>query len=137
MTPTPRRILVVDDSSDTRAMLRMELELDHHEVDEAGTGLDAIKALLRHRYDVALVDLSLPDISGYDVARKIRTVGAGQRVSLVALTGSGLYRDLEDALDAGFDAFVLKPVSAQALAAMLADPPHRASSRSGVAADPV
>ena len=125
MAPTPRRILIVDDSKDTRSMLRMQLELDNHEVTEAGNGLDAIKAMLQHRYDVALVDLVLPDISGYDVARKIRTVSAGQAVSLIALTGSGLYRDLDDALEAGFDAYVLKPVSAHALAALLADPPRR------------
>src|SRR5688572_18639021 len=125
MAPTPRRILIVDDSKDTRSMLRMQLELDNHEVTEAGNGLDAIKAMLQHRYDVALVDLVLPDISGYDVARKIRTVSAGKSISLVALTGGGLYQDRQDALDTGFDAFVLKPVSAQALAALLADPPRR------------
>jgi DNA-binding response OmpR family regulator len=94
-------------------------------VDEAKDGLAGVRAALQGTFDLAFIDLTLPGLNGYDVARKIRADAAGRRISLVALTGRGLDRDKQDALDAGFDNFVLKPVGAAALNALLLDPPRR------------
>jgi CheY-like chemotaxis protein len=125
--PIPRRVLIVEDDADTRQLMRLWLELDGHQVDEAQDGLEGLRAALQGAFDLAFIDLSLPRLSGYDVARKIRAAEAGRRISLVALTGRGLDRDRQDALDAGFDRFVLKPVGAEALNALLLDPPRRSS----------
>ena len=119
-----RRVLVVEDDADQRWGVCALLELDGHAVDGAGDGLEGLRALQSRVYDVALVDLHLPGMSGYDLARRTRR--AGNHISLIAITGKGLDSDRETALDAGFDAYVLKPVSSEALIALVTDPPRRA-----------
>ena len=118
-----RRVLIVEDDADQRWGMAALLELDGYTVEEASNGLDGLRALLNRCYDVALVDINLPGISGYDLAREARR--ADKKTALVAITGKGLDRDRDIALDAGFDEYVLKPISSAALIALVADPPHR------------
>lgn len=105
----PLAILIVEDHADARDTLRLLLQLDGHRVTEAGTGARAVELAAAARFDVAMVDIGLPDMDGYEVARRIRTSG-GRGVYLVALTGYGEPDDRQRALAAGFDAHLVKPV---------------------------
>ena len=110
----PRRILVIEDNTDAREMLGIALRLAGHEVLEAATGADGIEIGRRHRPEIVLVDIGLPDIDGYEVARRLRqTADGGFR--LIALTGYGQARDRALSRAAGFDAHLLKPVDPSAL----------------------
>ena len=113
------RILIVDDNDDGRDMLKMLLELHGHEVHEAMDGPSAVDGVIAFRPDVAIVDIGLPGFDGYEVARRVRRFGNADRVMLVALTGYGQEEDRRQAKEAGFDAFLVKPVEAQTLAKML------------------
>jgi two-component system, sensor histidine kinase len=114
-----RRILVVEDNVDSREMYRLVLELAGHEVVEAEDGTRGLELLRSSRPDVALVDLGLPGIDGYQVARGIRAEPDGHRVLLVALTGYGSADDRERSRQAGFDYHLVKPVHADALRELL------------------
>jgi PAS domain S-box-containing protein len=118
---TGRRVLVVEDNDDSRQMLVHLIRLLGHEVYEAADGLSAVDAVLRLEPDIALVDVGLPALDGYEVARRIRRA-SGQYVHLVALTGYGRPEDRERALAAGYDAHLVKPVDPVRLASVLAAP---------------
>ena len=115
----PLSILVVEDNDDARETLQTLLELMGHRVDGARDGIAGVQIALASRPDVALVDLGLPGMDGYEVARRLRAEG-GLRPYLIALTGYGAREDRDRALEAGFDAHVTKPVAMEALDALLA-----------------
>jgi CheY-like chemotaxis protein len=115
-----RRVLLVDDHEDARAMLRMMLELIGHEVAEAGDGLAALEAARAFRPQVAVVDIGLPRIDGYEVARRLRADPATAGIALIALTGYGQDEDRQRALEAGFDEHLVKPVDEQRLLGAIA-----------------
>ncbi len=110
-----RRVLVIEDNDDARAMLRAILELAGHEVFERADGPSGLEAAVTLRPDTALVDVGLPGLNGYDVARQIRTHLSGQPMMLIALTGYGQPQDRTQALAAGFDAHLIKPVEPDSL----------------------
>jgi CheY-like chemotaxis protein len=114
-------ILLVEDNHDARETLRLLLELEGHRVTPAETGERAIELALSKSFTLALIDIGLPDIDGYQVARRIRASGAAGQMRLVALTGYGQPEDVRRALEAGFDAHVLKPVDPDALTKALSD----------------
>ena len=116
-----RRVLVVEDDDDGREMLKTLLTLEGHDVLEASNGADAAKILAAERPDVAFVDLGLPGMDGYEVARAARRE-PDQSTLLVALTGYGQAEDRQRCFEAGFDDFVLKPVDPARLMQILADP---------------
>ena len=122
--PSPRRILIVEDSRDSRDMLRYLLEHAGHEVHEAADGPSGVEAILKVRPDIALVDVGLPGLDGYEVARRVRADAVGGKVRLVALTGYGLPDDHRRSQEAGFDAHLVKPVDPGRLAAVI-DVPAR------------
>ncbi len=105
-----RRILVVEDNSDARESLRTILELAGHQTYEAADGLDGVERALELRPDIALIDIGLPGLDGYAVARQIRSSLPGGRIFLIALTGYGQPHDRRMAQEAGFDAHIVKPV---------------------------
>ncbi|HET7340479.1 MAG TPA: PAS domain S-box protein [Methylomirabilota bacterium] len=111
----PRRILVVEDNRDARDMLRHVLEVSGHEVHEALDGRQGLEAALRLRPDVALIDLGLPELDGYELARQIRAADPDRRMLLVAVTGYGSAEDRERSLTAGFDLHLVKPVDVETL----------------------
>ena len=115
-----RTVLVVDDNADARVMLREILREAGHIVYEASDGPSAVEVAQTRRFDVALVDIGLPGLDGYAVARRLRTEAAG--TLLVALTGYGRPEDRERAFAAGFAHHIVKPVDPDALLAILADP---------------
>jgi two-component system CheB/CheR fusion protein len=99
-------------------MLGTVLRLSGHEVSEATTGKDGIEMAQRHPPAVVLVDIGLPDIDGYEVARRLRQT-IGGTVRLIALTGYGQARDRARSQQAGFDAHVIKPVDQSKLAEVI------------------
>jgi PAS domain S-box-containing protein len=118
--PGPRRILIVEDSRDSRDMLRFLLEHAGHEVHEAADGPSGVEAILTVRPDIALVDVGLPGLDGFEVARRVRADARGREVRLVALTGYGLPEDHRRSREAGFDAHLVKPVDPARLVAVIA-----------------
>lgn len=106
----PLKICIVEDMDDSREMIRTLLELDGHHVHTAANGIAAIELLTTDPPDFALVDIGLPDISGYDVARQVRAISTAKRPRLIALTGYGQPADVEEALAAGFDDHIVKPI---------------------------
>jgi PAS domain S-box-containing protein len=123
--PTTRRVLVVEDGEDAREMLRMVLTLTGHQVWDAADGRAALAILARERMDVAVVDIGLPGLSGYELAEAIRARPDGHRIFLVALTGFGRPADQRRALEAGFDAHLVKPVDPERLGALIDGSPPR------------
>ena len=117
--PEARRILVVEDNADARDSLVALLRLAGHEVDAAETGGAAIAAVEAGVYDAVLVDIGLPDIDGYEVARQLRARVLERPLRLIALTGYGTQADRQRAFAAGFDAHLAKPVEPGALDALL------------------
>jgi len=113
------RVLVVEDGADAREVLRLALEQMGHAVDTAQDGGTAVERALATRPDVMLVDLGLAVKNGFEVAQLVRAK-LGSSVRLVALTGYGQPSDRERAVAAGFDAFLVKPASLEAVQAALA-----------------
>jgi CheY-like chemotaxis protein len=119
--PAPgRRILVVDDNRDAAESLGMLLGMVGHEVRVAHDGLEACAAAEEFRPDVVLLDLGLPKLSGYEVARRLREAEGGSDVLLVALTGWGQEEDRRRTREAGFDHHLTKPVELEQLRRLLA-----------------
>jgi signal transduction histidine kinase/CheY-like chemotaxis protein len=112
---TVRRILVVDDNRDSVEFLTRLLNLTGYETDTAQDGLQAMEAAGRFRPDVILLDIGLPKLNGYDVAREIREQPWGKDMVLVALTGWGQEEDRRRAQEAGFNHHLTKPVLTLAL----------------------
>ena len=120
------RILVVEDNADNREMMRILLESAGHEVHDTGDGVSGVEAAVQLAPDTVLVDIGLPGIDGYEVARRIRAK-LRDRCRLIALSGYGQQKDCERAFDAGFDDHLLKPVDPARLLEVLSGP--RGSSR--------
>jgi signal transduction histidine kinase/CheY-like chemotaxis protein len=113
--PASHRVLVVEDNEDARRMLEAALTLNGYHVHTASDGVSGLALAAESRPDVVLIDIGLPGLDGYEVARRIRAVPGGRRVGLVAVTGYGQPEDRQRAFEAGFDAHLVKPVSADRL----------------------
>lgn len=112
-------ILLIEDNADAREALRVLLELEGYDVEAAADGSQGLEIARAKAPAVALIDIGLPGIDGYEVARRLRAL-SGPRSSLVALTGYSDPEDRRRAEDAGFDAHVVKPVDPEALTRLLA-----------------
>ena len=104
-----RRVLLVDDNADAREMYAMVLQADGHEVFQAEDGAGAVAMFRAARPEIAVVDIGLPLMDGYEVARQIRAEPGGRDVMLIALTGYGFPEDRERSRAAGFDRHLVKP----------------------------
>ena len=121
-----RRILVADDNPDALASLAEVLKLQGHEVFSAANGTLALECAERYRPDVALLDIGMPLLDGYEVARRIRAQPWGAQVTLLALTGWGQEPDRRRSQSAGFDQHLVKPLDLARLNALLGRLPLRA-----------
>lgn len=119
-TVTRLRVLIVDDNVDAADMLKKLLEASGHVVSAVYDGLEAVKAATPARFDVVLLDIGLPHLDGYEVARRVRAQH-GHQLTLVALTGWGQDSDLRAANSAGFDWHLTKPVEFQRLKRLLGE----------------
>lgn len=118
MQPSARikRILVVEDDEDSAELLAETLRLSGHEVRLAHDGAQALHAVSAYAPEVALVDLGLPDMDGYELVRVLRAQSEiARELRVVALTGYGAPGHEERLRAAGFDAWLLKPAHAEAI----------------------
>jgi CheY-like chemotaxis protein len=118
--PVRRRILVIDDNRDAADSLALMLRADGHEVRAGFSAEDALALARDWRPEVLLLDIGLPVMDGYEVARRLRADAPTAGLRLVALTGYGQPQDIQRSAAAGFDAHLVKPVSLQALAEAIA-----------------
>ena len=123
VTPESRhrglQVLVVDDNQDVAESCKTLLELSGHRVSTAYTGREALELAESLHPDVILLDIGLPDISGYEVARRVRGTSWGANAELIAVTGWGQDTDRERAFRAGFDHHLTKPISTDSLETLL------------------
>lgn len=105
-----RRVLLVDDNEDSCTLFEIALTSEGHTVDVAHDGLVGLERLVAGSYDVAFIDIGLPGIDGYEVARRARKALGEKTPKLVAMTGWGRDRDRDEARAAGFTSHLVKPV---------------------------
>jgi CheY-like chemotaxis protein len=108
----PLRAVVVDDAADLRELVADLLRMKGHEVMAVEDGPSAVALIRSERPDVALIDIGLPEMDGYEVARELRRDLSPRQLRLIAMTGYGQAADRATALQAGFDAHIVKPASA-------------------------
>jgi len=113
METRPLRAVVVDDAADLRELVADLLRMKGHDVKTVEDGASAIALIRAERPDVALIDIGLPEMDGYEVARQLRRDLPAERLRLIAMTGYGQAADKAHALEAGFDAHIVKPASAE------------------------
>jgi signal transduction histidine kinase/CheY-like chemotaxis protein len=127
-----RRIVIVEDNPDVRDLLRLKLKRLGHEVADAADGLEGVRVVVDERPDLALVDLGLPGMDGFAVAREVRQK-LGQSVVLVAVSGFGQPEDKRRALEAGFDEHITKPADVHDIENVLRRfPPRNSRAEAGV-----
>lgn len=116
MTNASRAVLLIEDDSEIRAVLRSVLELEHFRVIEAGTGARGLTEWQSHRPDLAIIDLGLPDCDGVEVIRRAR---AWSRIPVVVLSARTQEEQIVAALEAGADDYITKPFGMRELVARL------------------
>jgi CheY-like chemotaxis protein len=116
-----QRILVVEDNTDSREMLRQLLEIDGYEVYDAPDGQAAIALARKVRPHIALIDLGLPDLNGYELAIRLRGEPQLKGMALIALTGYGAPEDRQRSRDAGFWSHLVKPIDPDMLRDVFAE----------------
>ena len=121
-----RRIVIVEDNPDVRELLRLKLQRLGHDVAAVSDGRDGVQRIVDGRPDMALIDIGLPGIDGYQVARQVRS-RMGDNVILVAVSGFGQPEDKRKAMEAGFDDHLTKPADVGDIESLLARFPPRVS----------
>jgi signal transduction histidine kinase len=124
-TKRGRRILLADDNRDALDSLATLLQCDGHEVHTAGDGAEAFALAAECRPDVVLLDIGMPKLDGYEVARRIRAEPWGKGPVLIALTGWGQDEDRRRSREVGFDTHLVKPLDPETLSRLLAHLPVR------------
>ena len=119
----PRRLLVADDNVDAASSLAVLLSLHGQEVRTAFSGLEALRVAEEWHPDVAVLDIGMQDMNGYELCRRLRAQGWGRNLLLIACTGWGQDTDRELAREAGFDHHMVKPVDPEAMLRLLSMPP--------------
>jgi signal transduction histidine kinase/ActR/RegA family two-component response regulator len=114
------KVLLVEDNEDSREVMAAMLALQGHSVRSAANGRDGVEAAQAFEPDVALVDIGLPDIDGYEVARRVRKLEMANAPRLVVISGFGQPEDLKRAYEAGFDLHLTKPVAPEFLREVIA-----------------
>ena len=110
-----RTLLYVEDSADVRTVMTEMLRLSGYNVIEAINGADALAAVMVRRPDAVVLDIGLPDMNGYEVARQMRLLPASRDIPIIALTGFGQSRDKDNSAQVGFNAHLVKPVDPEEL----------------------
>ncbi|EGH15954.1 PAS/PAC sensor hybrid histidine kinase, partial [Pseudomonas savastanoi pv. glycinea str. race 4] len=127
LPPTPtminvsRRVLVADDNEDIVGILQELFELEGHMVRVALDGLEAVACCADEMPEVVVMDIGMPNLDGLGAARAIRALPGGDAVVLIAVSGWGQAKNIEDALNAGFDRHISKPADFADLLAIVAN----------------
>ena len=117
-----RRILLVDDYRDERDSLKLLLEMEGHSVSIAGDGLGALEIAAKEAPEIVILDIGLPDMNGYELARRLRRLDATSKALLIAATGFGQREDRARSEEAGIDHHLVKPVDLNALEEIIRQP---------------
>jgi CheY-like chemotaxis protein len=120
-TVAPRRVLVVDDNVDAAAALGVLLQSLGHETCVVHDGLEALKMAVEFRPDIVLLDIGMPGLDGYEVARRLRLLNKDRTFRIIALTGWGQESDRQKSQEAGFDVHLVKPVDRNELVQVLGE----------------
>jgi CheY-like chemotaxis protein len=112
---------VVDDNIDSADSIAMLLQMSGHDVRVAYSGQDALDMAAEYQPDIVLLDIGLPGMDGYEVARRVRAQPQLEKVKLIAVTGYGQEADRRQSQEAGFDYHLVKPVDAQKLGELLVE----------------
>jgi two-component system CheB/CheR fusion protein len=112
-------VVLVEDNDDSRMMMCELLELSGFQCHTAESGLMGLEVIEEQRPDVAIVDIGLPDIDGFEVVRRLRQNRKHEGLHLIALTGYGQREDRDEARHAGFDTHLVKPVDFEVLFTLL------------------
>jgi PAS domain S-box-containing protein len=115
----PQRILVVDDNVDAACSLEMLLKSLGHETLVVNDGAEALRVAPEYRPSIVLLDIGMPGLDGYEVARRLRAMDGGEALRIVAVTGWGQDTDREKSREAGFDVHLVKPVEPRELVRVL------------------
>ena len=116
----PCRMLVVDDNRDGADLMAVLLRLQGHEVEVAHDGYCALEIAAKFEPEVVLLDIGLPGINGYDVAKQLRQMKLARPQCLIAMTGYGSEEDRQRTEEAGFDHHIVKPIEPAELNKLLA-----------------
>lgn len=114
-----RRILIIDDNADAAMTTQMLLQLRGHTVQTAVDGPSGLNAAMIFKPEVIFLDIGLPGMDGYEVARRLRQLPETKSVLLIALSGYGQAEDLRKAKEAGFDRHLLKPADTNQLQSLI------------------
>jgi two-component system CheB/CheR fusion protein len=132
----PRRILLVDNNRDAIYSLKLLLEMEGHTVFKALDGKSALETAAREAPEVVVVDIGLPDMDGYELARQLRRLAATSKAVLIAATGFGREQDRARSAEAGIDYHLVKPVGMNSLRGILRKTPARERGEQKRASDP-
>ena len=116
---TPRRVLIVDDNVDSAEMLAVNLQMAGHDVRTTYSGQDALRLATEYRPDVVLLDLGMPGMDGYEIARRLRELRGVGDLRIVAITGYGEEAHRRRTRAAGFSEHLVKPVDLDGLTGIL------------------
>ena len=111
MIPCPKRVLIVEDNKADVRLLKDILERRGYETLQTGDGLEAIKLALEHLPDLILMDIQLPEISGFEVTQRLRGDNRSRHIPIVAVTAFAMGWHERETLDSGCDAYIAKPIS--------------------------
>jgi DNA-binding response OmpR family regulator len=112
-------VVVVDDESDTRRLVRIALERNGMLVDEATTGEELLGRVLEERYDVIILDVMMPKLSGYDVCRRLKSDERTRNVPVIFLSAKGQLSEVDEGLEVGGIVYIVKPFSIKHLVAQV------------------
>ena len=121
VAPRKLNILVVDDNHDSATSLALILEMMGHQVKVANDGPQALAAVAEHRPELMFLDIGLPGMSGYEVARQLRASAVPEGLRIVALSGYGTAEDMKRSKEAGFDQHIVKPIDFERLNRIVAE----------------
>jgi CheY-like chemotaxis protein len=110
-----RRILLIEDNQDAGEMMEIMLSAYGHTIFLAGNGPEGLASAVMHQPELILIDIGLPEMDGYQVAKALRDNPETRHIHLIALTGYGLEEDRQRSLEAGFDLHLVKPIHAEDL----------------------
>jgi CheY-like chemotaxis protein len=113
------RVLVVDDAPDVTHMLSVLLQYSGYEVVTVFSAFDALNAARSEQFEVIVSDIGMPGMSGYELAKELRTMDNYSAALMIAITGFSMYDDRERAIQAGFNAFLTKPINPTALTELI------------------
>ena len=111
----PRKILVVEDNEDSRELVVKVLKNKGYQVTAAVDGEEAVEKAIAEKPDLILLDISLPKLDGYEVAKKLKSLAEFQDIPIVALTAHAMKGDREKVIVAGFEGYITKPINVREL----------------------